>query len=257
MSRAGIDDVHTLLRCSNERGDMQAATVGARFKGFSGPIPSDSNSSQPLLYHPAYGGVLFGVFTDVTCSICTEEVGNPTSVDGADPNTGEEWVCLPCGHAHHMYCLATWCESSDDSRRDCSCPECRAPIETGYRDAIQGWVPPVADSWAARGRRSLRASYSQQFLQTGAPVSRAEMTQRFDEHTSAARTRDEYAHRAHRTAVEQVIRLQQIRRLKRQRQGPPADRGQTQRRSVRTPTPPSTSDEDESLAVTARRRGYI
>ena len=226
-----------------------AASTEARFESV-GRLHGTSieDDTQPLLFYPAHGPVLFGSFTDTTCSICTEEVGFPTNVDGADPNTGEEWTMLPCGHAFHMLCLATLCLGSYGSQRGHPCPECRVPIPPDYCEAAESWSPPLTDSWAARMRRNLRSQYLKQFRESGVIVSRDQMSAHFRKHLRQARERDERANQAHETAVEQAIRLQQLRDAKRRRLT------QVAARSPQSSSEGS-SDEGETLNERARRRG--
>ena len=97
-------------------------------------------------------------------------------------------------------------------------------------------------------RRNLRSQYLKQFRESGVIVSRDQMSAHFRKHLRQARERDERANQAHETAVEQAIRLQQLRDAKRRRLTQVAAR-----------SPPSSSegssDEGETLNERARRRG--
>ena len=102
------------------RGLMLHAALQEVEAAVEAAVPSAQGDSDPsLLFASARGnqpaattGTLPTAARRESCVICHDQL-----------QKGQRYTALPCGHAYHESCLASWLQ------RQASCPSCRAPID--------------------------------------------------------------------------------------------------------------------------------
>ena len=118
---------------------MNAPTLGRRNAGEISAADSSRGGGQGAVVEEGMGG------GGLACSICHELILAPPGDAAFFPGT---IVRLACGHLYHAHCFRSWI-----AHDGASCPDCRAPADSGPDD----YRADGAAQSASAARRSLAA----------------------------------------------------------------------------------------------------